>query len=289
VVPASQRLRGGRAAGLVVGSLLLIAALVMVWRQRPLLIEAIESIPEASPHLVAMLVAAVVANVVLSGLLFSVLMSRYGRVGLLEMQALIAASALLNFVPLRPGLFGRLAYHRAVNGIAPALAARTVLQALALSSGLGAYLAVVALAARGLDASPWWGVMAPGPILAMAAVHPKTRLWSTAVLLRYLDLLVWSVRYHASFALLGRPLDYPAALALACVGVVATLVPFLSNGLGLREWAVGLFGPLLGGYRLSLGLAAELMNRAAEILVFLVLGLAGMASVARRIRSRDRR
>jgi hypothetical protein len=55
------------------------------------------------------------------------------------------------------------------------------------------------------------------------------------------------------------------------------LVPIVGNGLGLREWAVGLAAPLLTPYVLGLGLAADLVNRATELVVILVLGLGGMA------------
>ncbi len=70
----------------------------------------------AASHL-GLLLGSVLANLLLTGLLFTVLISRYGNVGRVEMQALIATATLLNFLPLRPGLFGRIAYHRTFNAI----------------------------------------------------------------------------------------------------------------------------------------------------------------------------
>ncbi len=61
-----------------------------------------------------------------------------------------------------------------------------------------------------------------------------------------------------------------------CVSVVAMLVPFVSNGLGIREWAIGLFAPFLGDSTLEIGLTAELVNRAAEIVVVVVAGVAAI-------------
>ncbi|MHC4784997.1 MAG: hypothetical protein ACYTE6_03445, partial [Planctomycetota bacterium] len=70
----------------------------------------------------------------------------------------------------------------------------------------------------------------------------------------------------------------------ACLSVVPMLVPFVGNGLGLREWAVGLAAPLLTPYVLGLGLAAELLNRAAELVVIVILGLGGIAWLTLRAR-----
>ena len=59
----------------------------------------------------------------------------------------------------------------------------------------------------------------------------------------------------------------------------------MSNGLGLREWAVGLLAPFLAGYSMEQGIAAELVNRAAEVVIVLVAGLAGAGWVTRTWRS----
>ncbi len=229
---------------------------------------------------VAVLIGAIVANVALTAMMFSVLISRYGRVGILEMQALIAGATLLNFLPLRPGLLGRVAYHRAANAIPAVDTARTIIQALILSASLGAYLALVAAISAWLSLPLEVGVALPAPLLLLASARAPWRILSLAALLRYLDLLVWAVRYWMVFDLIGASIDHRTALALACVSVIANLVPFVSNGLGLREWAVGLLGPFLRQYPVPLGLTAELVNRSAEIVVILILGLAGLAWLA---------
>ena len=59
--------------------------------------------------------------------------------------------------------------------------------------------------------------------------------------------------------------------------MIVTLVPFFSNGLGLREWAIGLAAPLLTVYQLEHGITAELVNRAGELIVVLIAGLVGIA------------
>ena len=57
--------------------------------------------------------------------------------------------------------------------------------------------------------------------------------------------------------------------------MIATMVPFVSNGIGLREWSIGLLAPLLADVTLERGLAAELVQRAAEIAVILPSGFLG--------------
>ncbi len=71
---------------------------------------------------------------------------------------------------------------------------------------------------------------------------------------------------------------------MACVSMVAMLAPLTGNGLGVREWAIGLSARLLRKSDLVLGLTADLLNRAAELIMVLVLGLVGMGWLAWRVR-----
>jgi hypothetical protein len=272
---------GLRRIGFVIGLLLLIAAMVMVWRQRDVVGAAVGAIDRAALGYVAVLVAGVVANVVLSAAFLGLLISRYGSVGRVEMLALTSAATLANFAPLRPGLLGRLAYHKTVNDIPISLSSRTVIQALVFTGVIAAYLAVVVAVSMAFDVWLWFGVLAPVPVLLVGAFTASEAIWWRAGFVRYVEVLVWAIRYHAAFAAIGSPIDPTVALAFACVSVIATLVPFLSNGLGLREWAIGLLAPLLTTYRLELGVTAELVNRGVEIITIAVLGLAGLAWLAR--------
>ena len=275
----SQRERGGplrRWAGVLIGAALLGTALVVVARQHETLGPALEAIRRPAPACVVVLVGGVCANVVLTGLLYSVLISRYGRVGLLEMQALIAAATLLNFLPLRPGLFGRIAYHKASNAIPAVASLKIVAQAVLLSLAVAGYLAIALVVADrfGLPLRVLVGL--PVVLLATAALLRPVRLWAVAALIRYLEVIVWSLRYHAAFALVGSPIGAETALAFACLSLIAMLVPVVGNGLGVREWVIGVAATLLTPYVLEQGLGAELVNRAVELVVVLILGLAGM-------------
>lgn len=270
--------------GLVAGVGLAAAALVVVGRQHGAVSAALEAVSRPAWGPVALLVGAIGANVILSGLMYSALISRYGRVGVIEMQALIASAALLNFLPLRPGMFGRIAYHRAVNGIAVVDSVKTVGQAIGLSGITAGYL-TAALVISGLGPVPLWVlVVFPLPLLAVGGVGGSLRIWCRAGLARYLEVLVWAVRYHAAFALIGSPIEIQTALAFAVVGMITMSVPFVGNGLGLREWAIGLAAPLLSGHvlELEIGLTGDLVNRAAELGVMVVVGVAGLAWVGKK-------
>ncbi len=267
-----------RRLGLLLGAALLVGAIVFVARQHDVLARAFSAIRQPSaPHLF-LLLGCVIGNVVLTGLMFSVLMSRYGKVRLIEMQALIGAATLLNFLPLRPGLFGRIAYHKTVNDIPPADTAKTIGQAIALSLAVAGCLAGCLVVAAQSHLALWVVLALPFAFLAFGTLVGSIRVWALAGLIRYVEVFVWAARYYAAFALIDYTISIEAALAFACISMIATLVPFLSNGLGLREWAIGLAAPLLTvAYQLEHGITAELVNRAGELIVVLIAGLVGIA------------
>lgn len=273
-----------RRLGIVLGLSLLILAILFVWMQRETVFEATRAVERPAWNHVIILLACVLGNIILSGLLFSTLMSRYGRVGLLEMQSVIAAATLLNFLPLRPGLFGRVAYHKSANDIAVRDSVKVVGQAIVLSSIIAAYFVLIVLSARVLEARITYASLAPLPLLVILALIASLRVWMLAAILRYVELLLWALRYHAAFALLGIDLPWHVAMALAAVSIVAMLIPFFSNGLGIREWAVGLIAPLLTDTQLELAVTAELLNRAGELVIVAITGSIGVTIIARRIR-----
>src|SRR5690606_6920191 len=162
--------------------------------------------------------------------------------GLGEMHALIASAWLLNYLPLRPGLVGRIGYHRAVNGIPVKHSVRVLAESVVLGGLAIAVLLAVALAARGLAPLPALLLAAAPAALALAAALPLARAgplaWRFAAAwgLKYADMLAWAARYAVVFALLGAPIDAPSAVLIAAVSQLALLVPFTGNGLGLREW-----------------------------------------------------
>src|SRR4029453_11464408 len=158
----------------------------------------------------ATLFGTAILNVVLSGLLFSLLMSRYGKVGLLEMQALIASATLLNFVPMRPGLFGRIAYHRMYNQIAVTHSATVIVQAVCLSAAIAGYVIIAVVLSLKCSINLWILISVPLPILAAGAATIKgLRPWLCAAGVRYLDLLVTAGPHFPGLSVFGLPTPPP--------------------------------------------------------------------------------
>lgn len=278
-------------------SLLLLAAAVVAVARSGIDVRAVRSIV-AGAH-ADLLIAAVtlpLLNLAISAGVFWVLTRRFGRVAYSEMCALIGAAWLLNYLPMRPGLVGRVAYHKAVNGIPVAQGARVVGESIACSAvaSLGA-VGWSVVAARRPEWAGWLGVVPVVVIvgLGVAGAVAPLRTWGAvcgAMALRIADLIVWTLRYWVVFAIADSPVTMAQAAAVAAVSQVAMSVPLVGNGLGLREWAVGLLRASLPawygvGAASSAGLTADLVNRAAELLVAVPVGLLCAAAVTRRIRA----
>jgi hypothetical protein len=298
-VPSAQsRTRARRhAAGFLLAALLLAAAVVILIRSADAVPAAFAAARNADPLLWVFLLALPALNCLLSAESFLVLTRRTHAVPRRDMLALIASAWLLNFLPLRPGLVGRIAFHTIVHKIPVRDSARVVLESVAVSA------AALALLAAAVLLFPVWSTLpllvlltlAPGLYLAHlfaltdAASSPRARVYLAAVALRLLDTAVWSIRYLLVFRLVGHPIDPAQAFAIAVVAQVAMLIPLAGNGLGLREWAVGLLAASLPAWfadttsPMSTALAADLLNRAAEIVIALPVGLLGSAYAARRL------
>jgi hypothetical protein len=295
--------RWASVAGFGIGLLLLGACIYALARDPESLRCAAASLTRAPAWAYVLLLVLPALNWLLtSELSYTLMLPREGETYVAptrpEMIELIGAAWLANYIPVRPGLFGRIAYHRAVNKIP---LARTV-HALILTIACG-LMAVVTLliTARLIPAGTPDGVTAvavvmPGALLAvLARLAAKVRVsWShilDACGLRYADMLVWTGRYALVFYLVGQPLDLRSAVALAAVSQAAMLVPFVGNGLGVREAAIAVLGAALPAWYSSgepldrsLAIAAEVVNRAGEVLAACIIGSSCGVRLARRLR-----
>ncbi|HZW06904.1 MAG TPA: hypothetical protein VFF65_07250, partial [Phycisphaerales bacterium] len=236
-----------------------------------------------------------------------------------EMAALIGSAWLLNIIPGRPGLMGRVAYHTLVNGmsmkdcvkvIVVGVAANAVAIALALlligATYMGASMLPGTLAA---DYTPRLLIFGAAGTLALllsaawvqrsakpANAGPMTPWRFTfAVAMRYADYLVWVARYWLAFTVIGLPITLTEAAGVAVISQVVQLSP---AQLGIREWAVGLAGAFLpslkssaaaGAVKSATGLTADLLNRAAELAVSLPVGLVCTWWVFRAVKQAERK
>ncbi len=237
-----------------------------------------------------------VASLFLTTACFWQLMRGHGRVGFPEMWHLIASSWVLNLLPLKPGLIGRVVYHTRVNQIPATTSVRVLIEAsaagvvgVALLSGLLIREKVGALWFDGLIAAAWlallglgiWGFLRPNKIA------PR---FASATLLRSLDAFTWVLRYGLLFRLIDVDLPLSSAAVIAAGAQAASYVPLVGNGLGVREWVVGALSRRVspGAMGLSAGMAAgltaDLCNRLIELIILGPIGLLGVWWVARRVR-----
>lgn len=311
IEPPSGRARRWRAlVGGIIGLALVIAAIAAVATRHEEMGEAWEALRTAPWWMVALAVALPLANWVLVSLALWVITARYGPVRPGEMMGLVAGAWLLNYLPMRPGMFGRIAYHRKINRIPVKTSMGLLVISMGLTAAAIAILTVLGLALRwaGGLAAEITVVAGAGLVIAVAAACFRATRgpWriATALLLRYLDMLVWVARYWIVFRLVGQDLSFEQACAIAAVSQAATAIPLSGNGLGLREWAVGLSAAALpawfGGATVAaadpdsapaatiLAVAADLVNRGVEMAIALPIGLLGLAWVARRLRAHAR-
>ncbi len=294
VPPTGPRPLFKRAVGFVISVSLFALALAAVGVRREDVAQAMAHASSAPPWLIAALAILPAVNLALIATSLWFIMTRYGRVGLVEMNQLIFTAWLLNFLPMKPGLMGRVAYHKRFNNIRVRDSARALVESMALSAiSIGALLAV-AVGVRGMTSTGLViaATTAPAGLMILAALVAMTR-WApaarliAALALRYLDILVWVARYVLCFQILGADLALSDVVLITTASQLAQLVPFAGNGLGVREWAVGVVGKA-SGLTIPVALSADLINRAAELVLAVPLSFAAMWAVTLRVRRHRR-
>lgn len=302
------------AIGVVVGLVALAAAVWLLTSHRADFRSAVDSIRRASPGLIAAAIALPLLNWFSTTTTFWILTRRVGNVGFVEMGALMGSAWLANYMPLKPGLVARIAYHATYNGIHPGASAKVLLQAVVLSAGAASLLIVVALGAGLVESES----MRNGILIAAAAVLALLLVYGGHIALvrmkrvqaepvslapamvaafafRGLDALTWVLRYLIAFELVGAPIGLANATALAAVSQAVAALPLVGSVLGVREWVVGTLSSFLpdrtarvvaesaGTARISIGLLADLVNRVIEVVWAVVAGVVCSAWLARRI------
>ncbi|MGH7132388.1 MAG: hypothetical protein ACREJO_10635 [Phycisphaerales bacterium] len=299
---SAHPVRAGRRAWSVAmfafGLCLLVAAVWVVTRQSSALADAWAAARTSPPWMIAAIVLLPLVNWLLSSVIFWIITNRYGRVGFWEMSALLGSAWLLNMLPMKPGLVGRVAYHRAISGIP--IATSLMALALAFASGLAGIALAVALTtppAR-VGAQMVVGIMVVSAPILWGISKSKGKLSATdlvarctlAALVRSLDTYIWAIRYALVFKIVGiEGLTPGVVVAIAGVSQIAGQFPVQ---FGLREWVVGWSASQTGSSTraaaglaaLAPGLTADLINRACEIACALPVGLVSSAWVFRRLR-----
>ena len=280
------RTASARRLSVVLGALLVAAAVWSVASHRTMLDSAWQSLRQPAPAWAIALPAAILASFASTAAGLRWLTLRVAPLGCIawsEMLMLTAASSLGNLLPLQAGLVGRIGYlhrvHRVPVTVGVLLTVQSTLLTLAAVAWLGAALLLVHVS--GLS---WLAIPASVLIPAAITVAGPERGWAfrAAFTTRLLETLLSAVRTAAAFELVGASLSPTVALGFALAAQLANTIPMIGSGLGVREWAVGLLAPSVAGIPTPEALAAELVHRAVELVLIVPGGLVASIPLARR-------
>lgn len=243
----------------------------------------------------------VLGNLLVTGVLFWSVTSVFPvrrPVGLWLMLKLIAASALLNYLPaVRAGLVGRAGYLKHKHGLAWKDSGVTLLVVLVLSVAVSLVVSVPVVCLRIFEegasgqTSLVWGAIGLLLVLATAAGWWGSR-WVTQrakhgrpgaawawLPLRGVDLALGGARLWLAFAALGSPIGYGDALVMSAAALLIRLIGLTPNGLGLSEWAVAALAAVLTPVEAGVSAAAALLDRAVEVCVVVATGAAALGAL----------
>ncbi len=274
-----------RTAGWVLGAALTLGAAALAWRGADF-----SPLASARAGWLVLLGVLVAGNLLLTGLLFWAVTLSFDAqppVPVGRMVQLIAGSALLNYLPLRPGLVGRAAYLKMRHGLP--LHQSVLILGVVLALGalvLGVPLLAVLLATPTAQDQAGMAVLVglllltplTGPLARRMLRRPIVGSWWWLPL-RVLDLLVGAVRLWAAFAALGETITISQAIAAGAAGMFISQLGVTPNGLGLREWVIAGAAALVAPLHAPVGAAAALLDRAVELLVVLPLGGIALAQL----------
>ncbi|MHC4996135.1 MAG: lysylphosphatidylglycerol synthase domain-containing protein [Planctomycetota bacterium] len=253
--------------------------------------------PVTMLYLALLIVVSMGANAYLFALLTKPFEQPDRPVLMREWIALITASSLLNYLP-KAGMLGRIAYLKKFHGVT--LKANGFVL-LALGAGTcGVYLLMLGLTVwrRELDAV-WWGGLVGGlafgtaisyPLLKIgvgrvdgAALHrgalPAVALWYAV---RTLDTFFFAGRVYFAAQIFGQPVGLDAALAVGLARNFLVMISPIAGGLGLSEWGSATVSKLYGAMTVDEGIGVMLVDRATEVIVFVLTGLPAIAYLHKR-------
>lgn len=288
--------RKWKIVGSILGVALLVAAIISVARQGTDASDVYRSVRAAPAGIVALAAFLPMVSLALTGATFWLLTNRTACVGYREMFSLIGAAWLLNYLPLWPGMFGRLTYLRLVHQIPVTSSATVIVWAGVLSVLAAAIVGGATLAgSMFLEGDDWrlalLVALIPLGLSCIARVArarrdlPDPHLWRllASLAIRTVEIQIWAARSAVCFWLIGSPIAWGGALAIASLTQLVAIIPVGGNGLGWREWVTGFAAPLLpmgltlaSGLDAHHGLTADLVNRVFEVLLAVPTSLACM-------------
>lgn len=269
---------------MAIGLVSLILAVILAWSQMNW-----QAIEQVRWHILAVMAMLVVINQMLAVTMFWVVTRSFDTkppVRWVNMLDLLCASAVVNYLPLRPGLLARAAYLKIYHQLPWIQSAQSlgIIASMSLLLSLGAF-GVVMLSGEGIRWAVAIGCVCfimtvSGSLAKCLFGRPMFGAWSW-VLIKLADLLVTAGRLWLAFGVVGAPIGWDMAIACGGAGMIVSMLGFTPNGLGIREWAVGISAmgltPTIG----TAGLAAAVLDRAIEAMVLLPWGGWSIARLSR--------
>jgi uncharacterized membrane protein YbhN (UPF0104 family) len=257
------------------------------------------AVRQANPADFVGLIALTVGAVLASAVMFFILFKPFEAtrpITLWEWIKLIFATSLLNYA-MRAGLMGRLAYMKKRHGVSYAASGLLMLLIGGGTTGLYVLLGLLTFWRGGFDVL-WvaglivgliFGTFCTWPLAIFAirkfGVNPTrgVPMWIfVAYLTRVADTFCFAGRYYLAAKIFGHPIEFPFALVLGSACNFAQLATPLN--VGLKEW-VG--GKLLeysgGGISLDAGVAIGVVDRAAEVVVYVLAGSVSLFLLHRKL------
>jgi len=113
----SSSRRGARWLGFAIGLVLLAGAGIALRSAGDDFTKAADALGDAAIWQWFALPGLMALSLLATSAVFWIFTKRYGDVGYTEMNGLIGIAWVMNYLPMHPGMFGRLAYHKRVNGV----------------------------------------------------------------------------------------------------------------------------------------------------------------------------
>jgi uncharacterized membrane protein YbhN (UPF0104 family) len=242
---------------------------------------------KAEPWQILVMIAAVCTNLVLMGVLWWVIILSFDarpKVGFYKMFALVCASGLLNYLPLRPGLFGRATYLKVKHNLPLRQSLISVIVVMGLATlVLGTSAAIVQFIPTSFQiivgAVAFVTFCCVLPIAAKRILKREIKKGWMWVPIRTADLLATSLRLWVVFQVIQEPITFDQAILAASAGLFVSLLGITPNGLGLREWAIaGATAHVVG----HAGFAAAVIDRGVEAIVVTVVGVWALQRISLR-------
>lgn len=282
----------------------LIGISLLVWCIKEALAKGdFSKLREADPAIVFLMILCTLTSIIANGTIFWAIIRPMLKLKFWDLQFINSVVNILNYAPVRLGLITRLYHHKIVDKLSyfqliAWYAAFAALYFLMLGALLGSTLArpaidvlwLVFLLIILISGAVFFILFSANPRI-IKRLRGADRMLShpgyvsTAMLLRLVDVMAYTARLYLAFKLLNIDLTLRDTILLTLISMVGNLAP--AGALGIREFLVAFFGPYIAGGSLASQIdssvaSAILIDRAAEVVVFIPLGIISLEWMRRK-------